>query len=1129
MADDMGLGKTIQVIAYLAQLFEWYVLDSSEEKVMNWARLAMTVPAWAWDYAVHQKDQPGNQKTNSKMTNSAQGIQNIDTASNARGSETKEIRQEKRGISTAPPTKKRPIEEESKSRNQADVILESMRLVRNQLQALQATQQSNYCIKVSTGESKKERQSRPQSRSKQTSTSGSGSTSASKSKSKSRRKPKPDACAPTHAQETLCRVVLPYVPPSRQIVDTEANGYVCDERFLDPVLFRGSAGPHCIIAPASTVNNWYREFTTWCPIFRVVVFGGSAAERREASKHLCYANIVITSYSTMEIPLARKMLLDGIAKRDEDGEKKDKGQADVSSSVGGSGAFDVVVLDEAHEVRNSSSTRFAHILSIPARHRLLLTGTPIQNHLSDLVSLLRLLMPDMFAHVEPRGNNWKYRHSDSTTWSLIQSEGSADAQNLLVSALQKEVLRMLRADKKSSLLSKITRTKRKQGDEDANETLEKSNAELVSNSLQSILGTFVLRRTKESIQLGIPPKTQNIDWPEPTAHQKNILQTLQYLALVVLNEDSVLRRVMETVHDLESHVVKVDGEKKKDSNLSTDCSSNKYKKEADQPLPAKGTRTSLAIESRPVERPEVPNVTGNAVNEQEYPCSFIGELAGVLGNEFGYRANTAKVDELSSKSLRDPSLSSGSISKLLPIFRKAAIHPLLLRTWYTNSHCIAIAKAMVVCHQLEDLKNDISNAKKKSSTSKDKETTAKKLETYRRAWSATHKQLRQVISTIPAIPRVPFTAPLRISNTNRDEQGQKAIVSGPTTTSPETHWKQVRPPHEEYLNQLLMNNKTLSKEEIDILCNNDAETSRLALSLLTESDYAIHCTIRGYVKAGHVSMEPWLLPIHAFLDSGKILWLGRKVNEWKSTGSRAVVFSQFTGTLDLIEEAMKTFYRLREHALVYSALKRHTRRLLKKNDKDRKLNVGKKRSRSASLEKVKRNQSSASMDDSAITPPQKKVANVQRSKSVDLSQGKEKQRKIALLSRPISETANNIKSAASRFISHSRSPKGVLGRERKLALGSKSSRVMPLTPEKVAKVIEKRLACSAPLFMRLDGSTPVFERQKRIDVFSSNKEIPLFLASTRAGGQGINITAADKVVIFDSDWNPSLDRQVCVT
>lgn len=62
-------------------------------------------------------------------------------------------------------------------------------------------------------------------------------------------------------------------------------------------------------------------------------------------------------------------------------------------------------------------------------------------------------------------------------------------------------------------------------------------------------------------------------------------------------------------------------------------------------------------------------------------------------------------------------------------------------------------------------------------------------------------------------------------------------------------------------------------------------------------------------------------------------------------------------------------------------------------------------------------------------------------------------------------------------------------------------------------------------YLRLDGSTPVKERQELIDLFSTDSSIPVFLLSTKAGGLGINLCAADTVILHDLDFNPENDRQ----
>jgi superfamily II DNA or RNA helicase len=62
-------------------------------------------------------------------------------------------------------------------------------------------------------------------------------------------------------------------------------------------------------------------------------------------------------------------------------------------------------------------------------------------------------------------------------------------------------------------------------------------------------------------------------------------------------------------------------------------------------------------------------------------------------------------------------------------------------------------------------------------------------------------------------------------------------------------------------------------------------------------------------------------------------------------------------------------------------------------------------------------------------------------------------------------------------------------------------------------------------FLRLDGSTPTKARQGLVDTYQKDKNIFLFLISTKAGGLGLNLTAANVVIVFDVDFNPSNDEQ----
>ncbi|XP_052873524.1 chromatin-remodeling ATPase INO80 [Anopheles cruzii] len=62
-------------------------------------------------------------------------------------------------------------------------------------------------------------------------------------------------------------------------------------------------------------------------------------------------------------------------------------------------------------------------------------------------------------------------------------------------------------------------------------------------------------------------------------------------------------------------------------------------------------------------------------------------------------------------------------------------------------------------------------------------------------------------------------------------------------------------------------------------------------------------------------------------------------------------------------------------------------------------------------------------------------------------------------------------------------------------------------------------------YMRLDGSSKISARRDMVADFQNRADIFVFLLSTRAGGLGINLTAADTVIFYDSDWNPTVDQQ----
>lgn len=74
-------------------------------------------------------------------------------------------------------------------------------------------------------------------------------------------------------------------------------------------------------------------------------------------------------------------------------------------------------------------------------------------------------------------------------------------------------------------------------------------------------------------------------------------------------------------------------------------------------------------------------------------------------------------------------------------------------------------------------------------------------------------------------------------------------------------------------------------------------------------------------------------------------------------------------------------------------------------------------------------------------------------------------------------------------------------------------------------ILEKFLNLHGYTYVRLDGSTKVQDRQKFVDRFNLDERIFAFISSTRSGGLGLNLTGADTVIFYDTDWNPAMDKQ----
>ncbi|XP_054809156.1 protein CHROMATIN REMODELING 19 [Prosopis cineraria] len=191
-------------------------------------------------------------------------------------------------------------------------------------------------------------------------------------------------------------------------------------------------GPHLIVCPASVLENWERELQRWCPSFPVLQYHGSG--RATYFKELSYLskaglpppfNVLLVCYSLFERHSAQQKDDRRILKR---------------------WKWSCVLMDEAHALKDKNSYRWKNLMSVArnANQRLMLTGTPLQNDLHELWSLLEFMMPDIFAT------------EDIDLKRLLNTE-DGDLVGRMKSILGPFILRRLKSDVMQQLVPKIQR------------------------------------------------------------------------------------------------------------------------------------------------------------------------------------------------------------------------------------------------------------------------------------------------------------------------------------------------------------------------------------------------------------------------------------------------------------------------------------------------------------------------------------------------------------------------------------------------------------------------------------------------------------------------------------------------
>uniref|UniRef100_A0A8C0JDC0 Chromodomain helicase DNA binding protein 9 n=1 Tax=Chelonoidis abingdonii TaxID=106734 RepID=A0A8C0JDC0_CHEAB len=196
--------------------------------------------------------------------------------------------------------------------------------------------------------------------------------------------------------------------------------------FLYEILLTGIRGPFLIIAPLSTITNWEREFRTWTDL-NVVVYHGSMVSRQMIQQYEMYfrdsqGRIIRGTYRFQAIITTFEMILGGCPEL---------------NAI----EWRCVIIDEAHRLKNKNCKLLEGLKLMNLEHKVLLTGTPLQNTVEELFSLLHFLEPLRF----PAESSFMQEFGDLKTEEQVQK---------LQAILKPMMLRRLKEDVEKKLAPK---------------------------------------------------------------------------------------------------------------------------------------------------------------------------------------------------------------------------------------------------------------------------------------------------------------------------------------------------------------------------------------------------------------------------------------------------------------------------------------------------------------------------------------------------------------------------------------------------------------------------------------------------------------------------------------------------
>lgn len=245
----------------------------------------------------------------------------------------------------------------------------------------------------------------------------------------------------------------------------------------------GVPGPFLVVAPLSTVPNWVKEFKKFAPAFPVVLYHGNAAERMELRKKKMGESATIEGIETK----VKNVFVTSfeIAMND---------RPHFSKVL-----WRYIVVDEGHRLKNMNCRLIKELRQYQSVNRLLLTGTPLQNNLAELWSLLNFLMSEIFD-------------------DLRVFESWFNAKNMDTDKSEAE--RIVMQEKQNNILS----------------------------TLHQILTPFLLRRVKADVDLKIPPKKEVLVYCPMSQKQQDMYEAIvnRTIAAMVGEDDSEKEVLPET-------------------------------------------------------------------------------------------------------------------------------------------------------------------------------------------------------------------------------------------------------------------------------------------------------------------------------------------------------------------------------------------------------------------------------------------------------------------------------------------------------------------------------------------------------------------------------------------------------